>query len=296
MISVVICSINKKLAEQVKSNIDITIGIPWEPIIIENVNPSRPLTEVYNDGTARASFPLICFVHEDVSFVTQNWGRIVATQFDIDPGVGMIGVAGSGYKSKTLSGWMTSIPEFDRCNVLHVDKNGASRRLHYDQPPQRLFKEVVTLDGVFLCTRKSVATTNPFDQELLRGFHLYDLDISFRISRSYKIAVCFGIDIIHHTEGGDFGNKWVDETILWHKKYSDQLPAHQGNGNSSYDKHEYMIMLFWLKRLRTEKITFNRRIRWIRRSGALRHVSLWLHILLFFLFRPMRFVFRRFKN
>src|SRR5688572_29236599 len=225
MISVVICSINKNLAEQVKSNIDKTIGVPWQAVIIDNTNPSRGLTEVYNHGVTKSKFPVICFVHEDVTFMTVDWGKMVIDFFHNDPGLGMIGVAGSAYKNNTLSGWMTSIPEFDRCNVLHVDKNGNTSRIYFDQPPERLLKEVVTLDGIFLCIRKSVIESIPFDQELLKGFHLYDLDISLRVSRKYKIVVCFGIDIIHHTEGGDFGNKWIDATIMWHKKYSDQLPV-----------------------------------------------------------------------
>ena len=295
MISVVICSINKNLAEQVKSNIDTTIGVPWQPVIINNTNPSRGLTEVYNQGVTKSEFPVICFVHEDVTFLTMSWGKIVIDFFDNDPLLGMIGVAGSGYKSKTPSGWMTSIPEFDRCNVFHLDKNGDTSRLYFDQPPERLLKEVVTLDGIFLCTRKSVIETIPFDQELLKGFHLYDLDISFRMSRKYKIAVCFGIDIIHHTEGGDFGNKWIDATILWHKKYSGQLPAHVDKEQSSNQRNEYSVKLFWLKRLKSEKISLNRKVWWIIHAKVIRHISLWPHILVFFFFRRTKLTLGKLK-
>jgi len=295
MISVVICSINKNLAEQVKSNIDNTIGVPWQPIIIDNTNSPRGLTEVYNQGAISSEFPVICFVHEDVTFLTMDWGKMVIDFFNDDPGLGMVGVAGSGYKSKTLSGWMTSIPEFDRCNVLHVDKNGNTKRLYFDQPPGRALKEVVTLDGIFLCTRKSVIEAIPFDQDLLKGFHLYDLDISFRISRRYKIAVCFGIDIIHHTEGGDFGNKWIDNTIWWHKKYSGQLPVSGHAIQSSVRQNEYGVKRFWLNRLKSENISLSRRIGWIARAKVISHISLWPHILVFFIFRPIKFTLEKLK-
>ena len=291
MISVVICSVDKKLAQQVKANIDNTIGVAWQDIIIDNTNPSRGLTEVYNDGVTQAKFPVICFVHEDAGFLTMGWGKLVTAYFNTDPALGMIGVAGAAYKSKTLSGWMVSAAGFDRCNILHLDSNGNNTRLHFDDPPQLALKEVVDLDGVFLCTRKDIMTAIPFDQVMLRGFHLYDLDISFRISRSYKVAVSFEIDIIHYTEGGDFGDKWVDNTLKWHKKYSDQLPVYVGNiSKQRQSDTEYRVKLFWLKRLKTEKISLWKKVQWITHADVLRHLTLWPHIFIFFLFRPVRYI------
>jgi len=284
MISVVICSVKKVLAQQVKANIDKTIGVPWEAIIIDNTNPSRAIAEVYNEGAGMARFPIICFAHEDITFETTGWGEKLVSHFDADPGLGMIGVAGSNYKSKSLSGWMTFIESCDRCNILHLDEAGKITKLYFDQPPAKPLKDVVTLDGVFLTIRRDILTNIHFDEEALKGFHLYDLDISYRVSRQYRVAVCFDIDIIHYTEGGDFGNNWVDYTMEWHKKYSDHLPV--AIDNQIGKDYEYRVKHFWLKRLRTENISFHRRLRWIRHSKAGAHLSLWPHIFLFLLYKP----------
>jgi hypothetical protein len=281
MISVVICSVNEVLAQQVKANIDKTIGVPWEGIIIDNTNPSRAIAEVYNEGAEMARFPIVCFAHEDITFETTGWGKKLLTHFDADPGLGMVGVAGSNYKSKTVSGWMTFIESCDRCNILHLDAEGKITKLYFDQPPAKSLKYVVTLDGVFLSVRRDILANIHFDERMLKGFHLYDLDISYRVSRQYRVAVCFDIDIIHYTEGGDFGNNWVDYTLGWHKKYSDHLPV--AIDNQIGKNYEYRVKNFWLKRLRSESISFRRRLRWIRRSKAGVHLSLWPHILLFLL-------------
>ena len=285
MISVVICSVKKVLAQQVKANIDKTIGVPWEAIIIDNTNPSRAIAQVYNEGAGMAQFPIVCFAHEDITFETTGWGEKLLNHFNTDPGLGMIGVAGSNYKSKTLSGWMTFIQSCDRCNILHLDAAGKITKLYFDQPPAKSLKYVVTLDGVFLSTRREILANIHFDEKMLKGFHVYDLDISYRISRQYRVAVCFDIEIIHYTEGGDFGNSWVDYTLEWHKKYSGQLPVAIDPGIKK--EYEYRVKHFWLNRLRSERISFRRRLRWIRHSKVIVHVSLWPHLLLFLLFKPI---------
>lgn len=284
MISVVICSVNAILAEQVKSNIDNTIGVPWEPVIIDNSNPSRGITAVYNEGVRRASFHIICFVHEDVAFLTNGWGKLLIGYFNADDTLGMVGVAGAGYKSRTLSGWMTSIEQFDRFNITHRDSKGKNEKMFFDQPPPARLKEVVTLDGVLLCTKKEIIEQIPFDEQFLKGFHLYDVDISFRLSRAYKVVVSFEIDLLHYTEGGDFGDNWVESTLEWHQRYNDRLPVSTGDlKREDQGKAEYKVCFFWLTRLRKENISARNRFTWVLASGAWRRISLWPHILLFLL-------------
>lgn len=285
------------MAEQVKSNIDNTIGVPWEAIIIDNSTSPRGITEVYNEGAKKARFDTVCFVHEDVGFLTQDWGKLVNGYFTNDPSLGIIGVAGSLYKSKTPSGWMTLIDDFDRCNIYHLDSGGNKERLYFDQPPANPLKEVVILDGVFLCSRKSIILKIPFDQGLLKGFHLYDLDISYRISRFYKVAVSFEIDLVHYTEGGDFGDKWIEDTLRWHDRYKEHFPVFCENKNEvAVRSVEYRVRRFYLKRLKIEKISFKNKVQWIKRSGALSNIHLWPDILIFFLYRQVKNILRRRKR
>lgn len=295
MISVVICSVKKHLAAQIKSNIDNTIGVPWEAVIIDNTSPSRGITTVYNDGARKASFPILCFVHEDVAFLTQDWGKKIVKYFEEDGQLGMVGVAGSSYKSVTVAGWMTSIAAFDRFNITHRNPAGINEKMHLDSVPRASVKEVITLDGVFLCAPKKIIEEIPFDENLLKGFHLYDIDISWRISKKYKVAVSFDIDMLHFTEGGDFGDRWVDATIKWHQYYRRQLPTVLPEIFVPEDA-ERKVALFYLKRLRTEKISIVNKCKWITNAGAMRHLSLWPYIFLFFVYKYLKPLIRLIKR
>jgi hypothetical protein len=287
MISVVICSVKKHLAAQIKSNIDNTIGVPWEAVIIDNTSPSRGITAVYNDGASRASFPILCFVHEDVAFLTQDWGKKIVGYFEADPGLGIVGVAGATYKSKTVAGWMTSVPHFDHYNITHRDPSGKNEKMSSGQSSQEGLIQVITLDGVFLCVPKKVITEIPFDETLLTGFHLYDIDLSWRIAKKYKAAVTLGIDLLHFTEGGDFGDRWLTATMNWHDHYRNELPS-LIPGTVVTGNEERTVARFYLKRLRTEKISFRNKLKWVANSDAMKDPALWSYVLLFFVYKFFR--------
>ena len=61
MISIIISSINEKLLSDVSFNISKTIGVPFEIISVANGNGDKGICEVYNQGVAKANFPILCF-------------------------------------------------------------------------------------------------------------------------------------------------------------------------------------------------------------------------------------------
>lgn len=283
MISVVICSVNKALAAQVKRNIDSTIGVPWELIILDNAVLKKGITEVYNMGARQAKFDIFCFVHEDVLFRTQNWGNLIVGYFGGDPQLGLVGVAGAKYKSKSLSGWSTGLTKYDCCNILHINKRGEEQRLYSNPEPGKKFQQTVTLDGVFICSTRQAWESRGFDEKLLKGFHLYDIDFSFTNSKKYHCAVTYEIDIVHITEGGDFGNAWLDYTIRWHKANAKMLPS-ATMGTIVESCVEKRITKKWLHRLKNENISLGNRIRWIKETKCTRYPTLWPHAALFLLY------------
>src|SRR5687767_3493503 len=223
MISVVICSVNKNLALQVKRNIDQTIGVRWQLVLLDNNVLKKSIAEIYNIGAAQAEFEIICFVHEDVLFRTQDWGKLIVHYFSMDVDLALVGVAGSTYKSRAFSGWSTGISSFDCSNVLHINKSGQEERLYSNPFSSKALQNTVTLDGVFICAKKECWQKHQFD-EGIKGFHLYDIDFSVRNAKSGKVAVTYEIDLVHLTEGGNFGDEWLNNTIAWHNKFKDQLP------------------------------------------------------------------------
>jgi hypothetical protein len=281
MISVIICSIDKVLAQQVQKNIADTIGVVWELIIIENTASPKSLTHVYNSGAAKAQYDIICFVHEDVLFQTQNWGVKLAEHFKNDNSIGLIGIAGSKYKSKTPSGWFTGIAEIECCNITHVDDKGNHQRIYSNPLPGSLMQEVKVLDGVLLVCSKKVWEAVKFDDVLLKDFHLYDLDFSFRVAEKYKVIVSFEIDLVHLTQGGSFGNKWVEYTLLWHNKMQSKLPAGTNGLAIKSNDFENIILKRWLIRLKHEDISFSNQLKWLLDIKIWAHISAWPFVLLF---------------
>jgi hypothetical protein len=280
MFSILICSVHASHLERLKINIHATAGYEYELLVWDNLKDPKPITEVYNLLAARAKHPYFCFVHEDIEFKTQNWLSVLLTTFEQNRETGLVGIAGAKYKSRTPSGWSTGIPDLDYSNIYHQDKNGHTIHL-YSNSGQSSFEPVVNVDGVFIAVRREVWDKAKFNTDILRGFHLYDIDFSFRVLKNWKAAVIFNIDILHFTQGGSFGNDWVKNTLRWHKHFAPELPqaAYDVNMTSPLEKR---IGRNWLYRLRSEDISFKNKQKWIRASGMWKYPPAWPYIFLFF--------------
>lgn len=287
MVSVIICSINKTLARQVEKNIDETIGVPWELILTDNTIQKKGIAHVYNQAAARARYGILCFVHEDVLFQTPSWGRTIQQYFEADPQLGLVGVAGGLYKSKALSGWWTGIPAIDCSNILFVDTNGQPGRAYANPDPSVKFHHTVTADGVFMCTRRELWEARKFDEDVIDGFHFYDVDFSWGIGRTHKVAVTFEIDILHLTRWGNFGNDWMKYAFAWHALHGHTLPASAGP-RAAVPQVERIVYKHWLLRLKNEKLSFSNRLRWIFQGAHWLHIPLWPYIGLFLFYRMFR--------
>ncbi|MEO6548808.1 MAG: glycosyltransferase [Ferruginibacter sp.] len=281
MISVIICSINKKFAEQVQKNIAQTIGVIWEPIVIDNKISPLGITQVYNAAASKAQYDILCFVHEDILFQTQNWGVTLLNHFKNDVKLGLIGVAGSKYKSKTPSGWFTGCSELDCCNITHLSSDDKQQIINLNPNPGLPAQQVVVLDGVFLCCPKTIWEEVKFNDTLLKDFHLYDLDFSCRIAENYKVIVTFEINILHIVKGNHYGNSWLEPTLLWHKTMKKKLPAFLPTLDLRIHQFENKILRTWLIRLKHENINLSNRLRWLLYIRIWANISAWPFVFLF---------------
>ena len=73
MFSILICSVSNSNLENLKINIQETIGNEYELLIWDNLANKKPITEVYNLLIEQAKYPYCCFIHEDIQFQTKNW-------------------------------------------------------------------------------------------------------------------------------------------------------------------------------------------------------------------------------
>src|SRR5690606_4999073 len=105
MISVIISYADAIKLNRVSANIAKTIGVEYELIAFDNRRGELGLCSLYNRGAEKAKFNLLCFMHEDVIFHTLEWGKAVTDHFSNTEGLGLLGVAGSTYKSMAPSSW-----------------------------------------------------------------------------------------------------------------------------------------------------------------------------------------------
>jgi glycosyltransferase involved in cell wall biosynthesis len=230
MISVIVSSYNAANFNNLARSIEHTIGdVLFEIIKVEN-HGEFGLCAAYNLGAKQARYPILCFVHEDVIFKTENWGTKVRHHFESIPNLGLLGVAGGSYKSFVPSGWATkAYPEnFIHAQIIQSKKDKTERETFVCGMTDKVFAETVTVDGVCFFTLKAIVTESPFDEETFRGFHCYDLDFSLAVGLHRKVVVCFDI-LLEHFSKGNFDYKWLGETIKFQRKWASILPRSAGH-------------------------------------------------------------------
>ena len=282
MLSVLVCSINDELLRQVKQNIADTVGVPYELLVWDNKASNDGICNVYNRLANDAQYPLLLFVHEDVTFQTMNWGQKLVQKFGEDDAVGLIGVAGSRYKGKMYSGWYTSKKEMDMFNIIHTDGKHVNE-MHNRPDSSTHYHDAVCIDGVFMMCRKAVWEQIHFDEQLLKGFHFYDIDFSVRAAAVTKVMVVTDVTMVHHTNGGDYGDRWVKEAFVYHAAKAKDLPVSVGDIPTGF---ELVLAACWLDWLKDKPVSISNRIEWVLRQQLWKHGSLWYAIAKFMLYRP----------
>lgn len=210
----------------VRLNIADTIGVPFEILAFENSTGAKGICQIYNEGAAKAQYDLLCFVHEDVSIKTANWGQIVSRIFNENPKLGLLGVAGASYKPLSPSGWggfgnyrtkyLNILQDYKYTNNEPV--------LSYNNSRNDKMVKVACVDGVWFCTTKQVLAKVSFDEQTFKSFHAYDLDFSMAVRQHYEVAVTFEV-LIHHFSEGNFAKDWFTETVRFHQKWVNHLPV-----------------------------------------------------------------------
>lgn len=252
MFSIIVCSIDPQAAERLRENIAGTIGVPYEFLAFDNRTAGRGICAVYNDCARRAKYDLLCFVHEDVAFRTQDWGGTVASKLS-EADCGVVGFAGGRIKTREITGW--SLDERDaRRNYFRPLGHGTKLEHCYDNTQDEEYAPIVCLDGLCLMTRRSVWERAPFDEQLLTGFHAYDLDFTTSAACGYRNYVCNVIDI-EHRSFGSYSLDWIHWLRIYHEKWHDRLPLFAGPRPSdgriaALERRAGQLLILKLMRLR----------------------------------------------
>ena len=214
------------MLSKMKENIAATIGVNFELIAIDNSIAQQGICKVYNEAVGKATYDIVCFIHEDVIIHSNNWGQHLVKLFE-DVSIGLAGVSGTVYKSAYPAVWSACDQSLYRINTIQHFEGQPLPVKAVVNPLQQSFDEVAVIDGVFMATKKDVATAFPFDESMLKGFHCYDLDFSFSIGTKYKIVVSYAILLEHFSEG-HLNKNWLNDSLKLHKKWEAILPKLTG--------------------------------------------------------------------
>jgi|GEM_PF-347578 len=223
MISVIVCS-NDYAAYQIhRAHIGATVGCGHEYIRINNIDNTYGLCAAYNIGVDKAVGEYLVFVHEDVYFVTREWGKILEDKFIKNSSMGIVGVAGTQYLFKDNPFWTSAGRPFIKGKVIHEDA-GKNSLILSAYSEDEADAEVVAVDGLFFCIRKSLFNRIKFDEQTFDKFHLYDLDICMQARKTHSIVVTTDI-LVKHRSWGSFDETWKYYGAQFLHKYKNDLPA-----------------------------------------------------------------------
>ncbi len=221
MFTIIVCSVKPEAAAALRANVEATIDLPFEFAAFDNRETRRGICSVYNECARNARYDMLCFVHEDVEFRTQGWGEIIARKLR-EPDCGAIGFAGSISKLSPAMGFGTLI-EHARFNYYQGTPSGKVERKRMN-PDGLDFSPVICLDGMCMIVRRDVWEHSPFDEELLKGFHAYDVDFTTAVAcNGYRNYVCNEAEV-YHASLGNFSSEWYESIKLCHEKWRSRLP------------------------------------------------------------------------
>lgn len=221
MLSIIICSTQPNIPDNLKNNINETIGVDYELICIDNSKSNHSIFSAYNLGIKESKFSYICLMHQDVFFHSKNWGLTVCEHLE-DKKCGLIGVSGGTTVPKIPSPWsFYEITGF----LLQSDKNVTKPELQISGDfNDKNYKNVITLDGVFLCARKELFINIGFDETLFKGFHSYDIDICLQSHfAGFQNRVVNNI-LLEHRSKGKLDRQWIENSMLLCDKWRNKLP------------------------------------------------------------------------
>ena len=216
--SIIVCSRNPELLEKLRKNVQATIGLQeYEFLPIDNHSNQYSLSAAYNIAAEKARHPYLCFVHEDIQFLTRNWGQQLIEKLN-QQDIGAIGVAGSTLLPETGL-WASSMQPFVQGKIVHKfpdhEQIEIFSMMHEDT-------EVVVLDGVCIATTKEICRENPFDTSTFDGFHFYDIDFCIRLAQKYKLLVTN--ILLQHASGGGYNEAWQRYQQRFLEKHRFLLP------------------------------------------------------------------------
>ena len=200
-VSVVICSADDDRFASARRSLEGALEPHGGEFI--RIADARSLAEGYQRGLQQAHGEIVVFSHDDVRVLSVGLGAALRHALDR---VDLVGVVGTTRLTGAAWGW--SGRPFGRGRIVQPHPAGIGAGLHLLSFSEPVTAGLQALDGAFFATRRETAQRLGFDSNAFDGFHLYDLDFSFRAARSgLRVGVSHDI-LLCHDSLGDYGPEW----------------------------------------------------------------------------------------
>lgn len=225
MLSLIICSRTPRISKELEKNIAETIGCEYELVVIDNSKNKYSIFSAYNEGVRRAQGDNLCFMHDDISFKTTDWGTKVEKMLE-DESIGIVGVIGSYIMTKDYGYWDMMAPYITGFVMGEKDGVVANDGDAYNDYTGGE-GNVVILDGMWLCCSKRIFDKICFDEQTYMGFHMYDMDICMQsLVAGYKNMIVRDIVMQHYCQP-KYDRIFIENIEKFHKKWMEYLPIHR---------------------------------------------------------------------
>jgi Predicted glycosyltransferases len=197
MFSFIVCIIDSSKLARFSASLHSTFATTAIELI--HIDDARSLCEGYARGAARARGDYLVFCHDDIVFLDAAFhDRLLQALESAD----LVGVCGTTRlrgatiaqsASGTAHGWVAHDATGDEflAGILSTALARVDR--------------IQALDGVFMAARRTVVDRIGFDAETFDGFHLYDLDFTYRAFKAgFRLRVQSDL-LIAHASFGNFG-------------------------------------------------------------------------------------------
>lgn len=226
MISCIICSRRPDISAELKENIASTIGCEYELVVIDNSKNEYSIFSAYNEGVRRANGDVLCFMHEDILYHTQGWGKLVNDALR-DESIGQVGVIGSQFLPNTMaSWWLCSATKGQILQGYKDPKGNYSASLDGENIQQ--LTDTVVVDGLWFCMNRTMFSLVRFDENTYNSYHCYDVDISMQVlSRGRRVVVVPDL-LIEHRSLGNVTTSYYNQLQVFYDKWQANLPTWRG--------------------------------------------------------------------
>ncbi|MES2933512.1 MAG: glycosyltransferase [Pseudomonadota bacterium] len=213
-ISAIICSIKPAYFAKIRQQ--LIDQFPLHAVEVIGIHDATSLCEGYNRGAAQAKGEILIFCHDDIEIVHTDFGERLLHHLR---GADLIGVAGT---SKLVSGdWRHAGPPYLHGQIIHRPVNSDGLLYFATGLQQAVIHNIQAVDGVFIAVRRTVWEALRFDADRFDGFHLYDIDFSFRAHLAgYRLVIPMDLLLIHFSTGR-YNSQWQS----YNRRFLEKFPA-----------------------------------------------------------------------